>query len=77
MMICAMIYYYDPKQLTIVGFDWSLLSALDENSRWFKLNRCIPWGNYPQGIIRGLVASRFPSQRGPLSDCSGHYQTYT
>ena len=38
-----MIRYRNPKQLSLVDYDWPFQNGLDENNRWVKLSQCIPW----------------------------------
>jgi len=51
-----MIRSYSSKQLTITEFDWPFETALDENNRWVKMSRCIPWDELAEGYYQGLSA---------------------
>ncbi len=59
-----MIRYCSSKQLTIPGFDWPFQTDLDENNRWVKMSRCIPWDELAESYYQG-----FSSQTGrPAKD---------
>ncbi len=53
-----MIRCYSAKQLTIAEFDWPFQTALDENNRWVKMSRCIPWDELAEGYYRSLSATQ-------------------
>ena len=38
-----MIRYSSQNQLPLAEFGWPFQTKLDENNRWVKLARCIPW----------------------------------
>ena len=46
------------KQTTLEGFGWPFQTALDENNRWVKLSRCIPWDELSEGYDRNLSAKQ-------------------
>ena len=52
-----MIRYQSQKQLPLAEFDWPFQTALDENNRWVKLSKCIPWDELAEGYYQGLVDS--------------------
>ncbi len=49
-----MIRYRSHKQLPLAEFDWPFQTALDENNRWVKMSRCIPWDELARGYYQGL-----------------------
>ena len=49
-----MIRYCSAKQLTIAEFDWPFETALDENNRWVKMSRCIPWDELADSYYQEL-----------------------
>jgi len=53
-----MIRCYSAKQLTIAEFDWPFQTALDENNRWVKMSRCIPWDELAEGYYQSLSATQ-------------------
>ena len=50
-----MIRTQSQKQLSLAEFDWPFQTTLDENNRWVKLSRCIPWHELAEGYYRGLA----------------------
>jgi len=53
-----MIRYRSHKQLSLAEFDWPFQTALDENNRWVKLSRCIPWDALAEGYYRSLSVTQ-------------------
>jgi IS5 family transposase len=53
-----MIRYQSQKQLTLAEFDWPFQTALDENNRWVKMSRCIPWDELAEVYYQGLSATQ-------------------
>ncbi len=49
-----MIRCHSHKQLSLAEFDWPFQSALDENNRWVKMSRCIPWDELSEGYYQSL-----------------------
>ena len=49
-----MIRYRSQKQLSIAEFDWPFQTALDENNRWVRMSRCIPWDELAEGYYQSL-----------------------
>ena len=49
-----MIRCHSHKQLTLAEFDWPFQTALDENNRWVKMSRCIPWDALSEGYYQRL-----------------------
>ena len=59
-----MIRYTSHKQLSLAEFDWPFQTALDENNRWVKLSRVVPWDELAESYYQA-----FTSQRGrPTKD---------
>ena len=52
-----MIRYQNPKQLSLVDFDWPFQNGLDENNRWVKLSECIPWEALADSYHQGFTAT--------------------
>ena len=53
-----MIRYQSQKQLSFAEFEWPFQTALDENNRWVKLSRCIPWDELAEGYYQGLTKTQ-------------------
>jgi len=53
-----MIRYRSHKQLSLAEFDWPFQTALDEDNRWVKLSRCIPWDALAEGYYRSLSVTQ-------------------
>jgi len=49
-----MIRYRSHKQLSLDEFDWPFQVALDENNRWVKMSKCIPWNELAEGYYQSL-----------------------
>jgi hypothetical protein len=42
------------RQLSLSEFDWPFQVALDEDNRWVKMSKCIPWDALAEGYYQGL-----------------------
>ncbi len=49
-----MIRSHSDKQLSLAEFDWPFQTALDEQNRWVKMSRCIPWDALSEGYCQSL-----------------------
>lgn len=52
-----MIRYHNPKQLSLVEFDWPFQTALDEHNRWVMLSECIPWEPLAQAYYKSFTSN--------------------
>lgn len=53
-----MIQYKSQKQMTLAGFETPFQTELDENNRWVKMSRCIPWDELARAYYRGLSSDQ-------------------
>lgn len=53
-----MIRYQTQRQLSLAEFDWPFQTALDDNNRWVKMSKCIPWDNLAEAYYEGLNATQ-------------------
>ena len=53
-----MIRTHSERQLTLAEFDWPFQTALDDNNRWVKLSRCIPWDELAEAYYQGLSSTQ-------------------
>jgi hypothetical protein len=57
-----MIRSYSHRQLTLVDFERSFLTALNEKNRWVKTSQCIPGDTLAEGYYQGLSLKQgYPS----------------
>ena len=52
-----MIRYQSQKQLTLDQFDWPFQVSLDENNRWVKLGKYIPWDELAESYNQCFTSS--------------------
>jgi len=53
-----MIRYSSQNQLALAEFGWPFQTKLDENNRWVKLSRCIPWDALAEVYYQTLSRSQ-------------------
>ena len=53
-----MIRYSSQNQLPLAEFGWPFQTKLDENNRWVKLARCIPWDALAEIYYQNLSSSQ-------------------
>jgi len=53
-----MIRTHSHKQLPLQEFDWPFQVALDDNNRWVKMSRCIPWDDLAEGYYQSLSTTQ-------------------
>ena len=53
-----MIRYKNQKQMTLDGFATPFQTALDENNRWVKLSKSIPWDELARGYYKCLSSDK-------------------
>jgi len=53
-----MIRTHSHKQLPFSEFDWPFQVALDENNRWAKMSKCIPWDELAEGYYQSLSTTQ-------------------
>ena len=53
-----MIRYKNQKQMTLDGFKTPFQAALDENNRWVKLSKSIPWDDLARGYYKCLSSDK-------------------
>ena len=56
--LALMIQYKSQKQMTLAGFETPFQTELDENNRWVKMSRCIPWDELAWAYYRGLSSDQ-------------------
>ncbi len=53
-----MIRFNSQKQMTLDGFDTPFQTLLDENNRWVKLSKCIPWDAFAASYYQSLSSNK-------------------
>ena len=53
-----MIRYEDPNQPCLPGFEKFFGIPLDENNRWIKLSKVIPWDEFAKAYNQNMSSGR-------------------